>query len=138
MPTIVLFRTPSARQSRVRSRARGDGTHRVRQFVAPDVLQQETARSRPDRVVDVLVEVEHGEDEHSGGGGGADLPGRLDTVLDRHAHVHQDHVRLQAPGLGDRLHAVGGLTDDLHVRLRVQNQAEPGPEEVLVVGDEHP
>ncbi|WP_442946026.1 DUF7134 domain-containing protein [Nonomuraea sp. LPB2021202275-12-8] len=43
-----------------------------------------------------------GSREHLGGGGGADLPGRLDAVHARHVHVHEDHVRPRPIDSGPR------------------------------------
>ena len=59
-----------------------------------DVLEQESAGSGPQRVVDVLVQVEGGQDEdpRAARAGAGELPGGLDAVHAGHAHVHQDDV----------------------------------------------
>lgn len=49
--------------------------------------------------------------------GAEPLAGHLEPVHDRNLHVHQDHVRLQIPGLADRLSAVSSLTHHLQARL---------------------
>ena len=63
-------------------------------------------------------------------------PRRLDAVELGHADVHQDDVRLEPPGLGDRLDAVRRLADDLDVLLRLEDHAEARPDERLVVDDQ--
>jgi hypothetical protein len=68
--------------------------------------------------VDVLAEVEGGEDEDLDIGGLVvllDLPGGFDPVLDRHADVHEHDVGTEPAGQGDRLGAVIGLAENLHV-----------------------
>ncbi len=62
--------------------------------------------------------------------------GGLDPVELGHADVHQHDVGLQVPGLRDRVEAVGGLADDLQIVLGVEDHAEPGAHERLVVGDQ--
>jgi hypothetical protein len=47
--------------------ARRDGLDRLDEPPAVDVLEQEAARTRPQCLIDVLVEVERGEHEHLGG-----------------------------------------------------------------------
>ncbi len=66
----------------------------------------------------------------------AQAPRRLDPVELGHADVHQDDVGLQPLGLLDRVEAVGGLADDLEVILGVEDHAEPGADERLVVSDQ--
>ena len=56
----------------------------------------------PQRGVDVFVEVVGGEDDDPhvrGGGGAADLAGRLDPVQFGHPDVHEDKVGLLAAGM---------------------------------------
>ena len=62
---------------------------------------------------------------------------RLEAVDHRHPDVEEAHVGPDAAGERHRLGAVGGLADDLDVGLRVEDHAEPGAHELLVVGDEH-
>ena len=66
----------------------------------------------------------------------ADLPGGLDPVHHRHAHVHQHHVGPVLAAQPDGLGAVGGARDDGDVGLRVEQRGEPGAHDLLVVGDE--
>jgi hypothetical protein len=69
--------------------ARCDDAHRLEQRLRGHVLQQETARAGLERVVDVLVDVEGGQDEDARHVelSGADQPRRLDAVHHGHAHV---------------------------------------------------
>ena len=67
---------------------------------------------------------------------GEQAPRGLDAVELGHADVHQDDVGLQPLGLLDGVEAVGGLADDLEVVLGVEDHAEPGAHERLVVGDQ--
>jgi hypothetical protein len=55
-----------------------------------------------------------------------------------HADVHQDDVGPQLAGALDRLLAVSRLADDLEVVLRLQEEPEAGPDELLVVDDQQP
>ena len=64
--------------------------------------------------------------------------GRLDAVHDRHPDVHEHHVGLCALGEGDRLGAVRRLADDIDVRLGLEDHAEAGPHQRLVVDDHDP
>ena len=73
-----------------------DGDHGVGQLLGREVLEQEAFRAGPEGVVDVIVEVESGEDDDAGIGGGRfgpDEAGGLDAVEAGHADVHEDHVR---------------------------------------------
>src|SRR5205823_11067274 len=64
---------------------------------------------------------------------GEDAAGGFEPVELRHADVHQHDVGLQRADLVDRLASVGGLPDHLHRRLGVEDHAEPGAHERLVV-----
>ena len=92
------------------------------------------------RLVDVLVEVEGGEDQHLGGGfaSSEQLLGGPEPVQPGHADVHQDEIGLELTSLGERLAAVGGLPHYLEIGLGLQDHAQATPHERLVVGDEYP
>src|SRR5579884_130930 len=107
--------------------------HPRHQVVGGHVLQQEAAGAGPNRVEQVLVEIEGGEDEDPGVGHPGQAPGGLDPVHPGHAHVHQHDVGGQPPGQFDRLVAIGGLTDDLEVVLTLEDEAEARPDQGLVV-----
>ena len=62
------------------------------------------------------------------------LGGSLDAG---HADIHQDHIRA---GLASQTHAllpIGGLTDHRHVRLRLEQDPQAGPQQRLIVGQQH-
>ena len=108
------------------------------QLLGRIVLQHEAAGPRRQGLDDVLVEVERREDDDpSPAVGSDDPPGRLDAVELWHADVHQDHRRIEASRLLDRLEAIRGLRDDRDVRLLGQQHAEARPDQRLVVGHEH-
>ena len=67
---------------------------------------------------------------------GGDPSCRLDPVEVRHPDVHEDDVGAQCLGGVDRGEAVGGFADDLEVGLGVEDDAEAGADELLVVGDQ--
>jgi hypothetical protein len=69
-------------------------------------------------------------------GVGQDEARGLDAVQVGHADIHQDDIRGEPFGQGDRLGAVGGLAHHLHARLTFQDQPEAGPDRLLVIGDE--
>ena len=103
------------------------------------VLEQEAAGAGAQSLVQVLVHVEGREhhdlrvrafavEQHSS---------RFDAVERRHADVHQHDVRPQPERLRDGVLAVLSLADHLDVLLGVQNHAEAGPDERLVVDDQH-
>src|SRR5690606_10043198 len=64
------------------------------------------------------------------------LPGGLQAVGLRHPDVHQDDVRAKLCDEPERLDPVGGLPDDLDVVLAVEDGAEPGADQPLVVGQD--
>ena len=117
------------------------GPDRLDEQRRPAVLQQEPGRPRAQRSVDVFVQVEGGDDDHSHRVGnprpGQD-PGSLQAVQLGHPDVQQAHVGPEPPCLLDRLGAVRGGRHDLHVLLGIQNHLKTGPHQLLVVRDEHP
>ena len=124
------------RQQRLAARHDADA---LGELLGRDVLEQEAAGARAQRLVDVLVEVEGGQHDHPHRrvvvARGDDAAGRLDAVELGHADVHQHDVGLQPARHVDRLHAVDGLADHLDVVLGVEDHLEAGADERLVVGD---
>ena len=55
-----------------------------------------------------------------------------------HPDVEADDVRAQVSREGQGLRAVRGDAHDLDVRLAPQQRGQAGPDEGLVVGDDHP
>ena len=108
-----------------------------------DVLEQEAAGARLKGRVDVLVEVERRQDHdprratrRAVGGRPSEPARRLEPIEARHPDVHQDDVGRVAPRQADGGLAVRRLGDDLDVGLRLEDHAEPGPDQRLVVGDQ--
>ena len=64
-------------------------------------------------------------------------PRCFETVDVRHTHVHQDHVGPQLPRGGNRFQPVARLAHDLDLRLGLEDHAESGTHERLVVDDQH-
>jgi hypothetical protein len=65
---------------------------------------------RPQRLEDVFVDLERGQDEHAGRRGeGGDSPGGAQPVQAGHPDVHQDDVRRRRPGQVDRVLAAGSV-----------------------------
>jgi hypothetical protein len=90
----------------------------------------------PERLVNVLVGVERGQDQHLGGRPeGDDLAGSAQPVQDGHPDVEQrDHGGVLADER-DRLRAITGLRQHVEVRLGFEDQPQPLPDQPLVVGD---
>ena len=111
-----------------------------RRSAGASILEQEAARPRAQRTVDVLVEVERREHEHAVAPAswvvGTDQMRGLETVEHRHADVHQDDVREDPAREIDGLAPVGCLGDDLQLVLGVDQRGEPAAYRGLVVGDE--
>src|SRR5581483_12052862 len=61
-----------------------------------------------------------------------------DAVHLRHPQVHQHHVGPLLAGEGDRHAAVGCLADHGDVVAGLQQHPEPGSQQGLVVGEQHP
>jgi hypothetical protein len=109
------------------------------QLLRRRILQEERAGARPQRLDDVLVEVEGGEDDDAGHVAvalGDGTPRRLDAVELRHADVHQDDVGAGGLDQPQRLLAVARFADDRHVVLGLDDHSEPRAHEGLVVDDE--
>ena len=106
--------------------------------MAPD---WEAGSTSPQCRVHILVLVEGGQRQDTSRGchgGVGQQPARgLDPVEYGHPDVHQNHVGMCRPRLGDGLLPVGGLGDDPEVRLGGDGGDDPGPYQVLVVGHEN-
>ena len=102
-------------------------------------LEQEAAGAGPDRVVDVVVEVEGCEHEDLRAGIAAEQVARgLEPVELGHPDVHQHEVRRELARALQRLAPVGGLADHLEVGLRVEDHPQAAAHERLIVGDQDP
>ena len=133
----LLDHAPGDRGREQRIAARDDHD-RLDELLGRRVLEHEAARAGAQRLVDVLVEVERGQDQDPRPLVAAvEQPARrLEAVDVRHPDVHQDHVRLGLAGGEHGLEPVGSLADDLDVGLGVEDHPEPGPDEGLVVDDQ--
>ena len=65
-------------------------------------------------------------------------PGRREAVRAGHPDVHQDDVGALGPGQLDGLVAVDRLADHLDVVRGLEQHAEAGPDQRLVVGEQYP
>jgi hypothetical protein len=65
-----------------------------------------------------------------------DLARGLDAGHARHRDVEDGDVGLRGDRLGDGVDAVLGLGDDLHVVLAVDQHADAGAHDAMVVGDQ--
>jgi len=119
--------------------AGGDDADCVQELVRASVLEQEAARARAQSGVDVVVEIEGGENEHPRVGQAsvcADEPGCFEPVEVRHADIHQHDVREEAAGEVDRFPAVGRFAGELQVVFGGDQGGEAASDGGLVVGDE--
>src|SRR5690606_11789609 len=92
------------------------------------------------RAVDVLVEVEGGEDDDLDAVEppvGGDAAGRLQPVHAGHPDVHQRDVGEQLAAGGERLLAVGRLAGHRDVVLVVEDRGESRAHQPLVVGQQN-
>ena len=72
-------------------------------------------------------------------GVGDDPPGRLDAVDAGHPHVHQHDVRARARAASrDRASPSAASPTTRQAVLALDQRAQPEPDQVLVVGDQHP
>src|SRR5947209_976596 len=117
--------------------AAGHGPYSGHQLGRVRVFHQEAAGADAQRLEDILVKVEGGEDDDADVGEplvGRDDARRLQAVDAGHADVHEEHVGCSPPCHADRLFAVARLTDDVDVVLGVEQGPETGPHQGLVVG----
>jgi hypothetical protein len=116
----------------------GDGANGGEQLLGRVVLQDEAAGPGAEGFVDVLIEVERGQDQDPNAGvGRKDPPRCLESVELGHPDVHQHHGRREPRGLVDRLEPIARLGDHLDVGLAGEQHAEARAHHRLVVGDEH-
>jgi hypothetical protein len=65
-----------------------------------------------------------------------DPPGGLQAVQAWHPNVHEDDIGSKFLDLGDGGDAIGGLAHYVKVRLGLEDQSEPAPNQRLIVDDE--
>ena len=133
----------AARDRRREERLAGsDDLDRRDELLGRRVLEQEPAGTCAQRLVDVLITVERGEHQDArrlaaGDAVRDDPPRGLETVELGHADVHQHDVGTERPDQVDRVAAVRRFADDLDLGLGVEDHAEPGAHECLVVDEQH-
>ena len=111
-----------------------DPVQRRRQPVLLDRLHQIVDRLRLERAQGMLV---IGGDEHEQRRLDLHHPGNdRKSVEARHLDVEEDEVGLVGLDRADRLAAVGGGGDDLHVVMRLEAQAKPLGRQRLVVDED--
>ena len=118
-----------------------DHAQRLQQLGRLGVLEQESARARPQGLEDVLVQPEIREDHDAHIVEplvGDDLPGGFQPVQDGHLDVHQRDVRVVLGRQRDRLPPVSGLGDDLDVVFRLEQRADAAADQHLIVGQQDP
>ena len=101
------------------------------------VLEQVARRAGEHGVEHRALVGRDGEHEHRAVRRGVEHAARgLDARHAGHVDVHHDDVGLELRGLLDRLVAATRLGDDLEAVVLVQEPAQAGAEEVVVVDDE--
>jgi len=68
----------------------------------------------------------------------SDIGGGADAVATRHRHIHDDNVRRQGSSLVDRIRPATRLTDDLEVRLRIDENLKALAQQYVVVCEDDP
>jgi len=104
-------------------------SHAAHELGGLAVLHQEASCSDADRLEDVLVEDERGEDDDVGraqGRIGGNPAGGLQSVDSRHPNVHQHHIGLEVGGQADARLAVFCLADHADVGLELQQHLDAG------------
>src|SRR5690606_38478492 len=117
----------------------GNGAHGLDEILGRCVLEHETGGSLAQGLEDVVVPFECGQDDDTCvREGGNDLTGRRQPVPPRHLDVHQDYIGTLPGRHPDGLGPIRRLADDVDVVDALEDQPEPGPDHVLVVGQHDP
>jgi hypothetical protein len=104
------------------------------QLVGVDVLEQVAGGARLDRLAHPGLGLLDGQHHHPGvGHRPGDRLGGPDAPEDRHANVHQDHIRLDRLGKVDRLLAVARLGHHLEVGVHGEGRLDAVPGQRMVV-----
>jgi len=94
----------------------GGGANGLDEFVGGNVFEQIANSAGPQAIEDQLVVIESGDDDDPCGRVGGQQAARGGNAIERgHAQVHQDDVRLESVGRGQRLQAIAGLADNLQI-----------------------
>ena len=116
------------------------GVNRLNQLFRCRAFEEKATGACLQSPVNVLVGVECGYhrdryrvvDVWSG-----ELAGGLDAIDVRHSNVEQANVGSQFPGKCDGFAPVGGLPDNIDIGLPVEDGCKTGPNDALVIGDDH-
>ena len=124
-------------RGRVRSEEQSTLGHRAdrsREVLYRTGLLDESARARLERVQQLPLLWDRREHEDLGSDGEGDDPARgLQPSFARHGQIHEDDVRpsrLRAP---DGFVAGSGLADHDEIALLLEQRAQPGPEDHVIV-----
>jgi hypothetical protein len=114
-----------------------EGLDGVEENAVGFVLEDVAAGAGFDDLLDEIVRLMHGEDENFGGGRGfADLAGGFDAVEKGHADIEDGDVRLVLGGFFDGVSTVGGFGTDLPAGARLEESAEAGTDNGVIIGDQ--
>jgi hypothetical protein len=107
-------------------------------LVGAGVLGEVAERAGAEGVDDRAVVGVGGKDHHLDlGMGGPQAAGGLHPVYPGHPQVHQDHVRPELGGEGQRLLAVRGGADHLDVGQQAEQHGQAFADDALVIGGQH-
>jgi len=114
-----------------------ESVHRGNQITIRIILQNVAASPGFENFLDQEFGVMHGEYEDFGFRGKlADLAGGFHAVEEGHADVEDGHVRLELTGFFNGFTPVGGLGANLPTVPGLQEGAEAGADNVMVIGYE--
>src|SRR6185437_8827511 len=116
-----------------------DGADRRQQLDIGRLLDDVARRAGLERGLQVRRIVVHREHEHAGARRDPhQLFDRLREAGSGHGQIEQHDVGRRRLSTADRRGTVPDLAHHFHIGLRVDEQLEAGPEDRVVVGDEHP
>src|SRR5215211_566694 len=135
----VALDEPPGERGRQQRLAGRDGSHSLRELARRRVLQQESAGTRAQRLVDVLVEVECREhqDPRRGIALGHQPPRRLDAVQTRHADVHDHDVGVEPDRLVHGRGPILSFADDVDIGLRIEHSPQAAAHQRVVIRDQY-
>ena len=113
----------------------------LRQIVGIDIFQQEAARTRRKRIVDVFIDIERRKNKHRNIGRigvARKLSAGFDAVFARHANIHEQHVGAHATRQCDGIGAIDRLAHHFNAGKRRKNEPEALANQVLVIGNGDP
>jgi hypothetical protein len=117
--------------------AAGDRADRVDQVLVGRALEHVTRRSCLQRLEQVALVVVHRQQQHVHVGRlVVDVARRLEAGHARHRDVEHGDVGLLGDDLLDGVDAVLGLGDHAHALLLVEQHAQAGAHDAVVVGDQ--